>query len=223
MGRGEQRPMPWDQRRPEVGANQEKGSMIASSQTRAGHTPQPADPSWLEFSAPLRRFLRARTQTDADADDLMQEVFVRILKRLPSLREPAKIQGWVYRIARNVVIDHYRSRREHVALDFDLEAEDPTGRDAVDLSGSLKRFVASLPIKYREPLVRHEFQGQSLAEVGTELGLSLTATKSRVRRARLMLRAMLDQCCRFELDRRGRVIEAIPRAQCRCDAEKSNA
>jgi hypothetical protein len=44
----------------------------------------------------------------------------------------------------------------------------------------------------------------------------LTATKSRVRRARLMLREMLDQCCRFEFDQRGRVIEAIPRDGCDC-------
>ena len=197
--------------------------MIASAQTRAGDTKQPADLLWREFSTPLRRFLRVRTQTDADADDLMQEVFVRIHKRLPDLREPAKIQGWVYRIARNVLIDDYRSRREQVALDFDLEAEDPTGRDAVDLSESLKRFIASLPIEYRDPLVRHEFQGQSLAEVAAELGLSLTATKSRVRRARLKLREMLDQCCRFEFDRRGRVIEATPRAPCSCKSQKSGS
>jgi RNA polymerase sigma-70 factor, ECF subfamily len=64
--------------------------------------------------------------------------------------------------------------------------------------------------------VRHEFQGEPLQEVALALGLSLTATKSRVRRARLMLREMLDQCCRFEFDRRGRVIEATPRGECEC-------
>lgn len=175
-----------------------------------------AEVLWREFSAPLRKFLRARTPANADADDLLQEVFVRIQKRLPGLREPAKLQGWVYRIARNAVIDHYRMRREHLPLDFDLEAADPEGRDAVDLSGSLRKFIAALPPAYREPLVRHEFQGESLQEVATALGLSLTATKSRVRRARLLLREMLDQCCRFEFDQRGKVIEATPRAQCDC-------
>lgn len=77
--------------------------------------------------------------------------------------------------------------------------------DAVDLSGSLRKFIAALPPAYREPLVRHEFQGESLQEVATALDLSLTAAKSRVRRARLMLREMLDQCCRFEFDQRGKV------------------
>jgi RNA polymerase sigma-70 factor (ECF subfamily) len=183
--------------------------MIASAQPKAGKTDAPAGVLWREFSTPLRKFLRARTHTKADAEDLLQEVFVRIQKRLPDLREPAKLQGWVYRIARNTVIDHYRTRREHLPLDFELEADDPEGRDVVDLSGSLRNFIAA-------PLVRHEFQGEPLQEVATALGLSLTATKSRVRRARLMLREMLDQCCRFEFDQRGRVIEAIPRGECDC-------
>lgn len=187
-------------------------------------TTAPRDPScaenagclWQEFAAPLRSFLRARTKSSADAEDLLQEVFVRVQKRLPTLHDTSKIQGWVYRIARNVVIDHYRTRREHMPVDVDLEAEDPVGESEVDLRPALRRFMAELPAHYREPLVRHEYQGESLEEVARALGLSLTATKSRVRRARLMLREMLDRCCRFEFDQRGRVIEATPRKVCAC-------
>jgi RNA polymerase sigma-70 factor (ECF subfamily) len=181
-------------------------------------TPPPGDTEllWRAFAAPLRSFLRARTRTDADADDLLQEVFMRIQKQLPTLHDTSKIQGWVYRIARNAVIDHYRTRREHVPLENEIEDDDPTGETLVDLKPTLRRFIAELPPAYREPLIRHEFQGQPLEEIAAELGLSLTATKSRVRRARLMLRTMLDQCCRFEFDRRGRVIDATPRAACGC-------
>jgi RNA polymerase sigma-70 factor, ECF subfamily len=176
---------------------------------------------WREFSAPLRQFLSTRTHTKSDADDLLQDVFVRIHKTLPTLREPAKLQGWVYRIARNAVIDHYRTRREHLPLDFELKSEDPEGRDAVDLTPALRKFIAALPTLYREPLVRHEFQGESMQDISASLGLSLTATKTRVRRARLMLRELLDRCCRFEFDHRGRVIDAIPRGSCDCDQPPS--
>src|ERR1035438_578514 len=176
------------------------------------------DPSvevlWKEFSTPLRAFLLARTRTAADADDLLQDVFYRIHRRLPRLRRPEKLQGWVYRIARNAVIDHYRGRRDHVELKFEPESEPADIKDAVDLTPTLKRFIAQLPPRYRAPLVRHEFEGMALADVAKDLGISLTATKSRVRRARMMLRKMLDECCRFEFDRRGRVIEAIPRLPC---------
>ena len=171
---------------------------------------------WNEFAAPLRAFLRARTANAADAEDLLQTVFLRIHQQLPKLKDPTKLQGWVYRIARNVVIDHYRTRRTASPLIVDVEATDPSGRDIVDLTPSLRRFISELPVEYREPLVRHEFQGMELKDVALELGLSLTATKSRVQRARQKLREMLDRCCRFEFDRRGRVIEAIPRVDCRC-------
>lgn len=171
---------------------------------------------WRQFADPLRNFLRARTRTAADADDLLSEVFIRIQKRLPDLREPAKLQGWVYRIARNVVIDHYRKRREHLALKAEMESEDVLGYEAIDLTPALRAFIAALPRDYREPLVRHEFQGEPINEIADALGLSVTATKSRVRRARLMLRDMLDRCCRFKFDARGKVIEATPRNRCDC-------
>ena len=188
--------------------------MIAPARIELTRAEPPVNKLWREFSAPLRKFLRARTSSEADADDLLQDVFVRIHQRLPGLREPAKLEGWVYRIARNAVIDHYRTRRKHLPLDFALESEEPSGRDAVDLSPAIRKFVAALPPLYREALVRHEFRGESLLTVAGALGLSLTATKSRVRSARLLLREMLDQCCRFEFDRSGRVIEATPRRGC---------
>lgn len=196
------------------------------SETTISHTPTTdVGELWRELAAPLRGFLRARVRVEADAEDLLQEVFVRIQRRLPELREPAKLQGWVYRIARNVVVDHYRGRKDHAVWDEgtvgvdDAEAQDPAGRDAVDLTPSLRRFIAALPAEQREPLVRHEFQGESLEEIAKALGLTLTATKSRVRRARLQLREMLDACCRFEFDQRGRVIEAVPRARERARAK----
>jgi RNA polymerase sigma-70 factor (ECF subfamily) len=171
---------------------------------------------WQELASPLRGFLRTRTASDADAEDLLQDVFVRIQQRLPTLQDASKIQGWVYRIARNALIDHYRRRREHVRIEVEPETGDPTGEDVVDLRPALRRFIAELPASYREPLVRHEYQGESIEEVGKALGLTTTAAKSRVRRARLMLREMLDRCCRFEFDRRGRVIAATPRQTCTC-------
>lgn len=171
---------------------------------------------WREFALPVRNFLRARTRTEADAEDLLQEVFLRIHKSITTLQHPAKLQGWVYRIARNAVIDLYRTKNSMESLASENVAADPEGRSVVDLTPTLKRFIAELPPTYREPLVRHEFQSEPLQEIATDLGLSLTAVKSRVRRARLMLREMLDRCCRFEFDRRGHVIEATPRSTCQC-------
>src|ERR1044072_6456099 len=98
--------------------------MITTEQSNAGAAKATAGLLWQDFSGPLRKFLQMRTHTKADADDLLQDAFVRIEKRLPGLRDPARLQGWVYRIARNTVIDYYRTRHEHLPLDFEVEAED---------------------------------------------------------------------------------------------------
>jgi RNA polymerase sigma-70 factor (ECF subfamily) len=190
---------------------------------------QPAPPEapltveflWRELADPLRAFLRHRVSSTQDAEDLLQAVFLKIHRQLPNLRDTSKLQGWAYRIARNVVIDHYRTRRETTPLPSGIEAADPSGRDVVDLTPALTRFIAQLPPLYREALVRHEYQGEEITAVAAALGISPTAAKSRVRRARLLLRGMLERCCQFEFDQRGHVIEATPREVCGCDCVKT--
>jgi len=175
---------------------------------------------WRELASPVRGYLRKQTGSDADADDLLQEVFLRIHRNVCHLKDTSKLQGWVYRIAHNVVISQVRSRKHRTTEELDPDTmpdgSEPAGRDAIDLTPTLRRFMQQLPPIYREPLIRQEFQGQSLQEISDELGLTLTATKSRVRRGRTQLREMLDRCCRFEFDRRGKVIEAIPWGECAC-------
>jgi RNA polymerase sigma-70 factor (ECF subfamily) len=172
---------------------------------------------WRELADPLRAFLRHRVSSPQDAEDLLQAVFLKIHRQLPKLRDTSKLQGWAYRIARNVIIDHYRTRRESTPLTPGMEAADPSGRDVVDLTPALTRFITQLPPLYREALVRHEYQGEEITTVAVALSISATAAKSRVRRARLLLRKMLDRCCQFEFDQRGHVIEATPREACGCD------
>jgi len=179
---------------------------------------------WSELSAPLRRYIRTRIANAADAEDVLQEVFIRVHRQLSTLRDTSKLQGWVYRIARNAIIDNLRtlkSRREHAASPEDgVDIAKPSGSEALDLTPTLRRMVDELPGHYRDALIRHEFEGQPIRSLATSLGISETATKSRVRRARMLIRQMLDQCCRFEFDRRGRVIEAIPK-NCPCTPGKA--
>jgi len=176
---------------------------------------------WRDFADPLRAFLRHRVSSPQDAEDLLQAVFLKIHRQLPTLRDTSKIQGWAYRIARNVVIDHYRTRRENAALTPEMALRIEKAFGVVDLTPALTRFIAQLPPLYREALVRHEYQGEEIKTVAAALGISPTAAKSRVRRARLLLREMLERCCQFEFDQRGHVIEATPREACGCDCTRS--
>lgn len=182
--------------------------------------PAPALESlWSDFARPLRAFLRSRVRNAADAEDLLQEVFLKVHQRIAGLRDSARLEGWLYQIARNAASDYYRRQRPSAPLPEDLAAmSDPLSPDDnIDLRPAIRRMLATLPPKYRDALVLTEFRGENQRDAAAALGVSLPALKSRVRRGRALLREMLDECCRFEFDRRGKVIDAIPRrAGCEC-------
>ncbi len=118
---------------------------------------------WREFAAPLRSFLLGRVRNAADVDDLLQEIFLRVHQRIQGLRDAARLEGWLYQIARNVVVDHYRKQRPSETLTDDLGAapDELTLDDDIDLRPAVRRMINELPAKYRDAIVLTEFRGQS--------------------------------------------------------------
>ena len=171
---------------------------------------------WNTYCCRLLGFLRSRVADDADAEDLLQEVFIRVHHNLCCLPQAEKLDGWIYQIARNLVIDHYRKRHATVELPPDLS--DEAGFDEEDrstqLSLSLRDMVKELPGVYREAIELTEYQGLSQVELADKIGLSVSAAKSRVQRARGKLRVMILACCHVELDLRGKVIDYYDRCCC---------
>jgi RNA polymerase sigma-70 factor (ECF subfamily) len=172
---------------------------------------------WKEFAAKLGQFIRARVTDPATAEDILQDVFVKIQKRLGQLQDPAKLEGWIYLIARNAIIDHYRTRKETVEVPETLPAEpDADDPELEDLKAAFRRMIYSLPEPYREAFVLTEFEGLTQQELADRLGISLSGAKSRVQRGRAQLKKMLTDCCTFEFDRRGSVIGCEPRTVSSC-------
>jgi RNA polymerase sigma-70 factor (ECF subfamily) len=170
------------------------------------------------FSSRLRSFIRRRVRDDATADDLTQETLLKVYRAREALRDGQRLEAWLYRIARTTVIDHYRRRKPSEELPEGLTEEPPDDlrslREAVITATA--RFLEELPEAYREPVRLAELEGLPLAKIALRSGLSLTAVKSRVRRGRGMLKRKLQDCCRFEFDRRGRVIGWERRRPCGC-------
>jgi RNA polymerase sigma-70 factor (ECF subfamily) len=165
----------------------------------------------------LRGFIRARISSPADAEDVAQEVFLKAFRARGALRDPAKLNAWLYRTARSAIIDHYRKRRPTVEVPANLAAEaGPPDEVAHRLHRSLRRFMATMPEACRRPLELAEVEGLTARAVATRLGLTETAAKSRIARARAMLRKKLTQCCRFEFDRFGKILDFKQRAPCGC-------
>jgi RNA polymerase sigma-70 factor (ECF subfamily) len=177
------------------------------------------DAVWSQLSGDLWRFIRRRVPDDHVADDLHQETFLRIHRGIDSLGEADRLAAWVYRIARNVIHDHYRRGSFAAGLgDYEPsdEPDDPIAELRSAAGGWLGEFVAQLPDTYRDVVRLAELEDRAAPEVADQLGLSLPATKSRIRRGRLLLRERLDDCCRFEIDRRGNVMDYERRQQNDC-------
>jgi RNA polymerase sigma-70 factor (ECF subfamily) len=173
-----------------------------------------------QFRSSLRGFIRKRVPGDAEADDLTQEVWVRISKKLGSLQETRKLEAWIYQIARNVVTDFYRRRHETAELPADLPVrsdESEIEELRLKLHDYVKDVVHNLPEPHREALVLTMYEGLSMQELADRLGLSLTAAKSRVQRARAEVRKVMEGCCRWKFDTLGNITDWEPRHECGCD------
>jgi RNA polymerase sigma-70 factor (ECF subfamily) len=168
----------------------------------------------------LYRFIASRLPDPDDADDILQEVFLRIHTRLETVRDMDKLESWIYQIARNSITDYYRSRRKLVELAADLPVEDEHHEEdaSESLAPSIQEIVQALPDPYREALILTEYQGLSQKELADRLGISLSGAKSRVQRARQKIKDVLLACCHFEFDVRGTLYEVRQHCCC-CDGE----
>jgi RNA polymerase sigma-70 factor, ECF subfamily len=164
---------------------------------------------WNQYSQRLGAFIHSRVGDEAEADDILQEVFFRIHRNLCCQTEWEKPESWFYQIARNLIIDHYRRRRELLEVPESLPAEPdlPETDPEAELALSLTEMVNELPEPYRQALLLTEYQGLNQKQLAEHLGISLSGAKSRVQRARDKLRDMFLNCCHFEFDRRGRIMD----------------
>ncbi|HEX8393902.1 MAG TPA: RNA polymerase sigma factor SigZ [Longimicrobium sp.] len=172
---------------------------------------------WSGFAEPLRAFIRRRVSDPDVADDVLQEVFVKVHAGLPRLQDGDRLQPWLYRIARNAVVDSYRARGgARVPLPESLVAEEDEPRTSAELAACIRPFVEQLPEPYREAVRLTELEGLPQTRLAAHLGISVSGAKSRVQRGRARLKQMITDCCEVRMDAAGLILEFVPRSVCGC-------
>ena len=180
---------------------------------------------WAELAGQVRRFVGRRIDDPHAADDVAQDVMLKVQAHPGDLPPEERLPAWVLTVARNAVIDYYRARgaRDERALDgAEIAADAPEPREALrDLVPCLANMVRRLPQPYREALTLADLQGLSRQEVADQAGVSLSGAKSRVQRARQQLRDMIHDCCDVTSDGRGGVadVETTERTRLYCDVK----
>lgn len=177
--------------------------------------------AWETTRAKLVAFVARRVENNDVAEDIVQDVLERYHRA--DRTQVANSQQWLYRAARNAIIDHYRRRKPQAGIDEvagDLVAPEEIEEVPVaeqELAQCLRPLVDALPDKYRDAVTLVDLDGYTNERAAELRGLSVSGMKSRVQRGRIQLADVLHDCCVFETDRRGSVIDYTPREpSCEC-------
>jgi RNA polymerase sigma-70 factor (ECF subfamily) len=195
-----------------------------TTETSPASVLQPTEQMWREMLPRLRNFVRRRLADPDRADDIVAEILLRIHQNAASLDDHELMPNWVFRIARNAVIDEYRragrSREQLTATLQDEPIQPPTDQDesaAVrELSACLRPMLNGLPAEQRDALEMVDLAGMTQADAAQRAGVSLSGMKSRVQRGRRRLAELLGQCCALTLDGRGVPMDYEPAPGCGC-------
>lgn len=168
--------------------------------------PSDRSDAWLPLVDRLRAFVAGRVP-GADADDVAQDVLIRLHENARTLRDIDRVEAWVYGIARRTVADYYRRRSAPAGTDETADAALPPenlttyGGDHdvhEEVLSWIRPFVDALPEPDRQALILADFEGRTQQHVADALGLSLSGAKSRVQRARARVGQALRACCAVE-------------------------
>jgi RNA polymerase sigma factor (sigma-70 family) len=148
----------------------------------------------------LREFIRRRVPDGTDVDDVLQDVFSRLVEANRLLMPIEHVTGWLFTVARNRITDLFRRSRDEEEEDLELDeliASDDTEPDALFaqrvLIDELEAAIAALPEEQRAVFVAHELEGRSFKSIAEETGIGINTLLSRKRYAVLRLRERLKE------------------------------
>ena len=172
----------------------------------------------LNLYSELKKFIYRQVRNKQDAEDIVQEVFIKAQLKGNQLKDSEKFTAWMYRVTRNSIIDHYRTKKKKVE-DYFRENEGEEYNVFNDcVIACLRELQKTLPQPYRESLELTEGTNFSQKELAVQLGISYSGAKSRVQRARQMLKDKMTELYKIETDRYGNVMVCEDRVPCGCDS-----
>ncbi|HEX2395496.1 MAG TPA: sigma-70 family RNA polymerase sigma factor [Bacteroidales bacterium] len=175
---------------------------------------------WLNLSEKLRAFIYHKVADREAAEDILQELFLRIHLKIDTLKDQTRLKPWLYQVARNLINDYFRDiKQRRGAMDAPPGIEDTENDQSVmetavnDMIGMMKE----LSTASCEALCMTEIEGLSQAEFAKKAGIPYSSAKSRVQRSKKLLRDMLMKCCHYNFDKYGTVLSISPKHCCCCN------
>ncbi|MBC5775494.1 RNA polymerase sigma factor SigZ [Pontibacter sp. KCTC 32443] len=188
------------------------------------HTPEPnkltADtcsavaPVFLAYEAQLKGFVQKRILDKDEANDILQQLYLKVYKHCEQLPEVKNMKAWLYQITRNAVYDFFRESSRYQTI-TELELEELPDDTRHDVEALVEPLISLLPEEYAEALRLSELEGVSQKEIAERLGISYSGAKSRVQRGREKLKALFMECCHLEFSHDGSIVSASIKDSCK--------
>lgn len=163
--------------------------------------------TWQKSEKRLLAFIRKRVTDPNIAQDIVQDLFLQYYQRSHELKDPSRLESWLFRIARNLIADTYRRASRKIP---DL-TEDASTLNTECAASCLRNEIRALPEMNREVLEKVDIQSLSQKQLAEVTGLSYTTLKSRVQRSRELLRRRMTAKYQMEIDVYGNVMDCRPR------------
>jgi RNA polymerase sigma-70 factor (ECF subfamily) len=163
------------------------------------------EPAFLSYEKELRAYLNKQLK-DADlSHDLLNDVLLKVHRNCEQLEKVSNVRAWLYTITRNALRDHWRSAKRTQPISEKEQLSTETSEEALypALEHLLPQLIGFLPEEYALPLRLSDLEGIPQQQIADQLGMSLSGAKSRIQRARRMLKEQFFECLDMELDARG--------------------
>jgi len=159
---------------------------------------------WKEHYSEIFFFVLKRVKNTDATNDIIQNTFLKIHTHLKAVKDVSKLKAWIFQIARNEIINFHNnnSKTNNLAkIELEVLTQNPYNNLCC-----FDKFINELSEKYRTVIVLVFFDGKKLLDVAQELELSLANVKARIRRGKEMLKENFQKCCKFNLDKNGKLV-----------------
>lgn len=172
---------------------------------------------WDSFKESLFFFILKRVKDEDVSKDILQEVFIKIHLNLHQLKDQTKVKAWAYQITRNQIAEYFNKTKNMLALNEFNEEQLAENFDQNEIDFCcFENLIDELPEKYGEVLTLINVEGKRQKEAATQLHLSLSNVKTRVHRAKELLKQKFVDCCKFTLNERGLLVGEQNCHRCSC-------
>lgn len=173
-------------------------------------------PMFLEYEKQLLGFIRKRVGDTETSKDILNDILLKIYDHSETIPEIRNIRAWLYRVTKNAVAEYFRKNQKFTTMN---SVPEPSQEWENDLEQQIARcvrpLIGLLPEMYSQPLIKSDLEGIPQQQIADEMGLGLSAVKSRIQRGRTKLRQQFNECCIIELDPQGRVMDFQVREGCK--------